>query len=298
MAGLALAWAWRNRFSKTEVGPADGASPDGALFDGARVDGTLLDAAAPDAARDTVSPEVISPEQARDLCRVLLLIQVVTFFSAQADIWIAGFEFSGDDLALYNVSRRTALIVAIPMQMANFLVAGLIAPLAARGRRRELQFMLRVVATLFALPSLAALGVIVFLGGPLLALLFGEFYRAAAPLLVVIGVGQAILILAGSCHTALTMARQQAKALAVNFVAAIAIALGGFLAAHHFGVVGLAVVYSLVVAAESFALLLLAKRYLGVWTHIDLLATAVTLARLAMAGPPISGDPPESSAGD
>jgi O-antigen/teichoic acid export membrane protein len=229
----------------------------------------------------------------RDLastCGVLMLIQCITFLSTQADIWIAGLCCPHDQLALYGAARRLVLIIVMPLQMANYLVVGSIAELLAQGRRAELERLLRSVATLFAAPAVLGLIVVVAAGGPLLSLLFGDFYRAAARPLILLSAGQLVLVAAGSCHSTLLMAGQQSKALCVNGLAAASIVLGGWLAAERYGVTGLAVAYSLVVALESLALLALARRSVGVWTHVNPRVDWASLraaggADLGVAGP-------------
>ena len=220
------------------------------------------------------SIEPLSPGESARLgallavCLPLMLIQVITFCSTQADLWIAG-AFCGQDLALYSAARRLVLVVVMPLQMANYLVMGSIAELHAQGRARDLEHLLRRTATLFAAPSLAAFLFILCFGGLLLKALFGEFYGQAATMLTVVSFGQLLLALAGSCHCALLMTGQETKALAVNFSAALALGAAGPLAAMRFGGLGLAVTYAAIVSLESVFLAVLARRQLGVWTCVD-----------------------------
>jgi O-antigen/teichoic acid export membrane protein len=109
----------------------------------------------------------------------------------------------------------------------------------------------------------------VLFGGPILSLLYGDYYRAAAWPLASLAIGQICLAAAGSAHCALLMTGQQLKALWVNALAALALIFAGSWAARHFGIAGLAAVSALVVSIESCVLTLLARRLLGVWTHVD-----------------------------
>ncbi len=94
--------------------------------------------------------------------------------------------------------------------------------------------------------------------------LFGPFYRDADWPLALLTMGQLVLTWAGSSHTTLLMTGHQNEALTVNSVAALLLAVGGWLAASHFGITGLALTYTAVVALESAVLMLLCRRLTGV----------------------------------
>lgn len=203
-------------------------------------------------------------------CIPLMLVQCVTFTSTQADLWIAGANCLPDQVSLYAAARRLMLMIVLPLQMVNFLIAGSIAELRAQGRLKELEMLLRRAAGIAAIPSLLGLLLVLVAGGPIMQLLFGEFYRAAALPLAILGVGQAVLAWAGASHCALLMTGHQNKSLLVNGLAALALVLAGSVAVHFYGILGLAVTSSAVVSLESVALVLLARHLLGVWTHTSL----------------------------
>ena len=162
------------------------------------------------------------------------------------------------------------LVIVMPLQMANYLVMGSIAALYVKGQTRELQALLRRVATLFFLPSVLGLSLVVFFGGPLLSVLYGNYYRAAAWPLALLGIGQICLAAAGSAHCALLMTGHQLKALRINALAALALIVAGSWAAKHHGIDGLAAVSAAIVSLESIVMVLLARRLLGVWAYVDL----------------------------
>lgn len=205
----------------------------------------------------------------------LMVIQVVSFASAQADLWIAGVACS-EDLALYSAARRLMLVVAIPLQMVNFLVMASVAELNAQGRLDELESLLRRAATIAAVPSLGALLVTLLMGGAILEVLFGSYYRDAATLLALLSLGQFALAWSGSSQCALTMTGRQNVALAVSLSSALVLLVAGTLMARTFGALGLAATSAVVVAAESLAQWLLAHKLVGVRANMSLDLPALT----------------------
>lgn len=201
------------------------------------------------------------------VCIPILLVQCVTLFSSQADVFIAG-ACCEADLGLYSAARRMMLLVAMPLQMANFLVISSIAELNAKKRLAELEGLLQTTGILAAIPALLALVVLILAGGPVLGLLFGDSYRGAALPLAILAVGQFLLTWAGSSHTTLLMTGHQNAALGVNAVSAVLLIVGGTLAATAYGIVGLAIVSALIVAIENLVLMALVRKLLGIKTHV------------------------------
>jgi len=197
----------------------------------------------------------------------MLLIQLLTFATAQGDLWIAGICCPHDQLALYGASRRLTLLVTMPLQMLNLTVISSIAELYGQGRHRDLERLLRGAASLAAWPSLGVIALLIVAGGPIMEMLFGPYFRQAALPLGILAVGQLFLVCAGSSSCVLAMTGHQMGSLFVNLATALALVTIGTLAARHFGIVGLAVTSTGIITAQSISLWLLAKKFAGVWTH-------------------------------
>jgi len=197
----------------------------------------------------------------------MLLIQLLTFTTSQADLWIAGICCPHDELALYGAARRLMVLVTMPLQMLNLTVISSIAELYGQDRLRELERVLRGAASVAAWPSIGAILLLVFAGGPILETLFGAYFRQAAAPLAILGIGQFFFVCAGSSGCALEMTGHQMNSLVVNLISAITLATVGTWAAMHFGLVGLATASASTITVHSITQWLLAKRLVGVWTH-------------------------------
>lgn len=219
----------------------------------------------PPAARPTATKLAMRPLLSFSIS--MLAVQLLTLTTTQADLWIAGVACHHDQVALYGSARRLMLLVSLPVQMLNLTVIASIAELHVQRRLGDLERLLRRSAALAALPSAAAIVVLIVWADPVLELLFGPFFCAAALPLTILAVGQLFLVAAGSCGCALEMSGNHVVVLLVNLVAAVAVVAVGTWAARQFGILGLAVASAGVIAAQSITLWLLAKRIVGVWTH-------------------------------
>ncbi|HEY5311942.1 MAG TPA: lipopolysaccharide biosynthesis protein [Pirellulales bacterium] len=203
------------------------------------------------------------------LCVPLLLIQLLVFVAAQADVWIAGYYVPAGQLAVYAAARRLILLTAIPLQIAAATVAPSIAELHAHGRITELQTMLRSAAGVASLPAIVALLAVTVAGGLILRLVFGPGYEAGYSVVVILGIGQLIFNWCGVCGTALIMTGHQNVALvATGATSAILVIVGPPLTAR-FGIQGLAFASALGLSVQNLTIWVLARRYLGIWTHAN-----------------------------
>lgn len=210
---------------------------------------------------------------AQEILRVawpLLLTNVTLFALAQADVWIVGAFRGQEEVAIYGAAARLVALVAIPLLVFNAFVPPMVAEMHAQGRLEELEHMLRSTATLSGLPSFFAFAIFALAGGPLLRLLFGDYYGVGASVLTVLSVGQFARVWFGSCSTALMMTGYQRTAMIVTVfsgLVAITVALG---MVGPYGTLGVATAASLGNVLQSILAWLMVKRATGMWTHVSL----------------------------
>ncbi|MBA2690949.1 MAG: hypothetical protein H0U65_00435, partial [Rubrobacter sp.] len=211
----------------------------------------------------------------------LLMTNLIVFALAYADLWIVGAFLPQEDVALYGAALRTVLLVAAPMVIAEAVVPPLIAELYGQGRRREMERTLRAVATLAGIPGFMVLMVFILFGGPILGLVFGDFYRDAAFVLAVLSVGHLMTISFGLCASALYMTGNQFASMVITTVGSSIAIVGGLLIVEPYGIAGVAVAATAGHIVHSLLSFIVARRRLGVWTHIGFsgLADAASEAR-------------------
>lgn len=216
------------------------------------------------------SNENLVAPQLRDMTSVsipLMFCHLLVFFTMNADLWILEAFCDLEKVGLYAAARRIMLAVSVPGQIAAQATMSSIPDLAVRGQLRSLETMLRRSALISALLSFA-IG-LVLLARPefVLAIVCDKAYAAAAPVLVILCLGNLVVVLCGNAIHALTMTGHHFYGLIVYAIAAAALAIGGPFAAQAHGEVGVALVASGCVAVQSVVSWWLAKRYVGVWTH-------------------------------
>jgi len=213
----------------------------------------------------------LSAVQSQDLFAVggaLLINQLLAFGSQQLDIWLGGALLSPEALGLYGAAKRSLLLAAMPVQMAMLTVLATIPRLHAQGRLRELERVVRGAAAWAAVPSLVALAALALFPEAILRLIFTGAYVGAAPTVLVLITGHLVLVLSGNPPHVLTMTGRHRTVVAVNLAAAMVLLVGGAVGAKWYGAPGLAAGSAASLALQNGLLWWLARRRLGIWTHV------------------------------
>jgi O-antigen/teichoic acid export membrane protein len=222
---------------------------------------------------DEAPASSLSHVQSRQLLTVggvLLVNQLLAFASQQFDIWIGGAMLSPESLGLYGAAKRSLLLAAMPVQMAMMVVMATIPRLYAQQRTQELERVVRSAAFCAAIPAFAAIVLLALFPEQVLRLAFGGSYSGAASTVLVLIVGYLVLIISGSPPYVLTMTGHHHAVVVVNAIAALVLVVGGVLGAKYCGAPGLAAGSTLSFALQNGLLWWIARRRLGIWTHIGL----------------------------
>ncbi|ADB16120.1 polysaccharide biosynthesis protein [Pirellula staleyi DSM 6068] len=198
---------------------------------------------------------------------ILLVIQILNFFNYQLDMWLAGITLSEVEVGLFGVAKRSMLLAQMPVQMAMYATMGQLPRLFAQGETRELEAVVRSSSSWAAIPSLAALALLLLFPTSILTLVFGGSFRDAAVILWPLAIGAAALVLAGNPTYVLVMMGRQREVLIVHLLATLLLAAGGYYGASTYGAVGLALAASASVTFQNGLLWWLARQQAGIWTH-------------------------------
>jgi O-antigen/teichoic acid export membrane protein len=197
----------------------------------------------------------------------LLFSNATMYTMGHADIWILGAFEAESQVALYSVAVRVVMLVGLSLGIVNGILPPLIGEYNARGNRQELERLVRLVASVAAIPSAVVLGIFIVAGGPVLALLFGDFYGGAAVVLAILSVGQLANVCVGSCGYVLVMTGHQHDLMWSSALSG-AISVGGSLAmVSRFGVLGVASAVAVGTIVQQALMLWLVRRRCGIWTH-------------------------------
>lgn len=213
--------------------------------------------------------------RASEMLRVawpLLVTNLTLFAITQVDIWILGAFRPAQEVAVYGAAARVVLLVAVPLQIMNAVVPPIIAEMYAQGRKRDLERTLRPMATLAGIPALAVLVGFVVLGGPLLGLVYGEYYSAGAAVLVLLSVGQIVSVWVGSCALTLAMTGHQSLLMGITLFCGAATVIAGLALVGGYGSLGVAAAAASGLALQNILLWIAARLATGIWTHLGFAA--------------------------
>lgn len=207
---------------------------------------------------------------AADLLRVawpLLISNMTLYVVGNVDLWILGAFRPEQEVALYGVAVRLVLLVGVPLTIANAVLPPIIGKLYARGDRAAMERVIRTTTTVAAVPSVVILTLFTVAGGPILTLAFGSYYRDAAVVLALLGLGQLTNVLVGTCGYVLIMTGHQRQLMWAAVVSGSVSIVGGLLTVSSYGAEGVAASMLAGMATQQILMLALAHRRVGVWTH-------------------------------
>jgi O-antigen/teichoic acid export membrane protein len=209
-------------------------------------------------------------DELRDAFPILLISLTSFILLSAADLWILGIFRSDAEVAIYGAASRLVALIAMPLLLTNLVLPPIIAEMYAQGRTAELEGTLRSFSTLSGVPSLLVLIVFMLLGGPILGVVYGSGYQSAAMVLVLLSAGKLAAVWAGSCGAVLQFTGHQGSMLRVNLLTSPLFIIGALLVVRDYGPVGIASMTAAVTVLQNAALVLVAKRKTGIWTHVSL----------------------------
>ncbi|MBA3266165.1 MAG: lipopolysaccharide biosynthesis protein [Nocardioidaceae bacterium] len=195
--------------------------------------------------------------------------QVGAYLNSTVELWLAGLVLSSAEVSSFGAALRLTVILGITATSLQVVFAPVVARLLGRDDRR-LEALLRTGATLAAAGTALILIPMIVMPGPLLQWVYGSGFGTAAPLLLLLAIGNVANVLSGMCGTVLTMSRQEGLAATIQWVAVAIRLVAGLLAATAFGAVGLAVSAAVVTTAVGITLWAVTYRRTGLWTHLTL----------------------------
>ena len=216
-------------------------------------------------------------DELRDAFPILIISLTSFILLSAADLWILNYFGSKDEVAVYGVAARLVTFIAMPLLLTNLVLPPIIAEMYAQDRTAELEGTLRSFSTLSGVPSLLVLILFMLLGGPILGLVYGAklfppgslAIHQGAIVLVLLSAGKLAAVWAGSCGAVLQFTGHQRSMLRVNLLTSPLFIIGALLVVRDYGPIGIASMTAAVTVLQNAALVLVAKRKTGMWTHVS-----------------------------
>ncbi len=198
----------------------------------------------------------------------LLIVTLVMMVRTNGDIWTLGAFLPQGKLALYGAANRLVSVVTMPMVIITSIAPPLIAEMYFQGKREDLEKALRGMATLTGFPALLASMGCIFFAGPILDLVYGNYYREGAAVLALLSIGLLASVCAGSCGITLAYTGHQKILMVITITSSAATLIAMFAAVEPYGIVGVAMAKAAGQILQNGIVLLVVKRKTGMWTHV------------------------------
>ena len=198
---------------------------------------------------------------------LVMNVTLVALGQGYVDLWIVGAFRPEGDVAVFGAAARAVMLVVLPVLVLNSVVSPLIAGMHAQGKTGELERALRVAATVATVPTILTWAAFLVFGGPILGLLFGDFYREGAVVLALLSTGQLANVLVGACGAALTMTGHQRLAMLITLGGGSIMVIGGLALVGPFGITGVAAATTAGIIVTNVSYWLAVRRKTGMWTH-------------------------------
>ena len=190
----------------------------------------------------------------------------------QLDLWILAIFRTGGEVAIYGASSQMMKLVVVPLMIVNAVVPPLIAEMHKDGNKERLERVLRTTATLAGIPAFLVLICFMLFGDLLLGIVFSDFYKEGAIVLMFLSVGQLVNVWAGSCGLCLMLTGHQITMMIITVASSFIALVAMFLLVDDFGAAGIAFAAAFSMIVQNILMLISTKIKIGIWTHVNLLS--------------------------
>jgi len=221
--------------------------------------------------RLSAHPTTQAPYSAASLLRVslpLMLSTALLLMLATMDLWVVGTKLPPADVAVYGIAVRTATLVGIPLLVVYGVLGPTIAQLHAANQHERLESALRATTALAAIPAVLLTVLFLLRGGDLLALIYGEPYRAGGHALAILSLGQSVAVMTGVCGLLMAMTGHQRLLLNISVCSLVITTAALFVVVPHQGILGAALVAASGLALHNLAMTIAAHRVTRIKTYM------------------------------
>ncbi|MDH3705406.1 MAG: hypothetical protein OES57_05030, partial [Acidimicrobiia bacterium] len=193
----------------------------------------------------------------------------------QAGVWILALVRPSDEVALLSVGIGISFIFGLPVFAGARVLGPRYARARADGRKlTTLEPLARRHANVsFAFVALVTLGLVLF-GEWAVGLVFGDQFRDAATVAVIIGLGAVVNAATGTCGSALMHCGHERVVGLTALIAAVTYVVLGLALGNRWGANGVAAAAALVISSRNLYLAAAARHRLGLTTWIGRSGTA------------------------
>lgn len=210
------------------------------------------------------------PAKARDilfLAMPMLATSAALFGVREVHLWVLGAIRPESDVALYGVCAKLINFLTMPLLIINSVLPPVVAELNAKGKKSQLQTVLRSSSTLASIPSILGFLVVVFWGGSILSFVFGEFYEAAYMLFLILAAVSVVNVMSGSPGVLLMMSGYERVVMRYALIGGVLGIMASIFFINAIGVVGVGIGVGVGMIIHNVGMWNFSRKRLDIHTH-------------------------------
>lgn len=195
----------------------------------------------------------------------LLLVSTTSIIAASSDIVMLGWLGNSKDVGLYSVAARLALLVGFFLQVSNSAISPKLATLFDESRLDEMNKMINRVTS--GLMIIAVCFLLIFImGGNFILGLWGDEFKQAYLLLIILGIGQFFIVSTGCAGLLLVMCGYEKTHGYISLVFIVLNLILNYFLIQNYGAVGAAIATTFTIVIENITKVVYAKKHIGILT--------------------------------
>lgn len=195
----------------------------------------------------------------------LLLVSASSLVSSNSDIIMLGWLGNTNEVGLYSIAARLALLTSFFHMLTVSSLTPKIAALYSQERFKELKKMIQQVTKVLGFIGLLSLVTFLFAGRFLLEL-WGPEFTVAYVTLIIISIGQFFNISTGATGVLLIMAGKEKIVGNISLISAVLNLIMNFILIPKYGALGAAIATALTISTSNIIKVFYAYKKLGIMT--------------------------------
>jgi O-antigen/teichoic acid export membrane protein len=217
----------------------------------------------------------------------LMITSVSLFGMRELHLWLLAYFQPMDEVAFYGSAFRLVTLLVMPLTIVNAVIPPMVADLYSKQKYAQIENVLQKTATMTSALSFGIFALIILFGADILGLVYGEVYRAAYGIFVILAAGQIMNVCTGSPGILLTMSGHERIVMGSALGAGAIGVIVSFFGVQAFGAIGVAAGFATSLALLNLGMWAYSWRRLKIRTHGSL---TVAMKMLRKARARIEGD--------
>ena len=195
----------------------------------------------------------------------LLLVSGTAVIASNADAFMLGWLSNVKEVGLYTVAARLALLVILFLQVTNSAISPKLASLISDKEFEQVSILVKRVTLGLGFIAVIFLIVFIFFGDFFLGL-WGQEFKEAYWVLVILSIGQFVNIVTGCAGVLLIMSGFEREHGYISFLSLIINLCLNFFLIKYYGAIGAAIATSVTIMFENLVKVLVVKNKIGILT--------------------------------